>query len=135
MIYEHPIHKRVLKYSCSEGERSSTKTVSSYIYYTNDRGSENVKLMCGQFIAFGQIKYFITHHSVKQHNKLACVAVFKDVNFGKESGLWFLKSTSVAGLKFIHLSVLSLPLVLKRVEMCGFVTVKLRGLEINQVTN
>lgn len=111
LYIEHPIHKQTLKYSCSDGERSSAITISSYVYFKSERGSSNLKLTCGKFITFGRIKYFLTHRSGDNCDKFACVAVFKEVNCDKESGRWFAKSKTVVGLKFIHLSRLSPPLV------------------------
>lgn len=108
---KHPIHQRIVKYSCAEGERSSAKTVSSYVYFKCEKGSENVKLACGKYISFGHIKYFITHNSVDKFDRLASITVFEDVNYDNESGLWFVMSRSAARVKIIHLSLLSAPLV------------------------
>ena len=108
---KHPIHQRIVKYSCAEGERSSAKTVSSYIYFKSEKGSKNVKLACGKYISFGRIKYFITHSSVENLDRLASIVVFEDVNYDSESGLWFVMSKSATRMKIIHLSLLSAPLV------------------------
>lgn len=116
---EHPTVKRIVTYSCTDGQSVLAKTVSSYVCFENDRGLQGQKLSSGKYIVFGQIKFFVVHKS-KTNDTLALVGLYGNANFDQESGLWFVKPEDLEYVRFsyIHLSLLSPPLVTAKKDGC-----------------
>lgn len=83
-----PMTKREYAYSCERRELSTAHTLSSYICFEIDRGSQIHKVRSGKFVAFARICFFVEHCA---KNNFAYLKWIRDVQYDNETGLWFTK--------------------------------------------
>lgn len=110
---QNPVTKRIVTYTCSAKEITSSKTLSSYVSFEMDRGVHQQKLLSGKFLVFGRIEFFLVHESktLNKLDQLAYIHCLPDCEYDTDAGLWKSRKSVESKKRFIHVQKLSVPLV------------------------